>query len=386
MRISIYFLVLIAFIGCSKPNTGNNNNANQNPVITTLSPTFNNGKIQFLGDVTNEGSGISSRGFCWGTNTNPTLEGSNYQNADGTGLGNFFIDILYPTGITNGATYNVRAYVYSSSGIVYGNNVSFTTPQLFSTTSIGAKEIYTTQATLYGNIISNNAYNYDVRIKGFCYGTSANPTINGDTVLIQDGFLGDFSKKISSLIPNTTYYFRSFGYEVANQVFYGENKSFKTAGQIGSSGGNIFYDKGEFTDGWRYLELAPNDIQNNNSFLIGWGCSGTAVNQTLQTVGSGLNNTNRIISQCASLNSAARVCDNYSLNGLSDWFLPSVNELEIMYKSSINVYNLASANSQEIWSSSEFGASSSYTYNAYYGYKTTESKGLGYRVRPIRRF
>ncbi|MFZ4680702.1 MAG: hypothetical protein ACOYLP_11095 [Flavobacterium sp.] len=99
-----------------------------------------------------------------------------------------------------------------------------------------------------------------------------------------------------------------------------------------------------------------------------------------------MSNTNRIISQCASINSAARVCDNYTLNGLSDWFLPSVDELEIMYKSSINFYNLASFSSQEIWSSSEFGASSSHTYNAYYGYKTTESKGLGYRVRPIRRF
>jgi hypothetical protein len=153
-----------------------------------------------------------------------------------------------------------------------------------------------------------------------------------------------------------------------------------------SSGGYVFYDKGVTTDGWRYLEVAPNDISYNNSFLIGWGCSGTPVNQTLQTVGSGLNNTNRILSQCASINSAARVCDNYTLNGLSDWFLPSVDELEIMYKSSINVYNLASFSSQEIWSSSEFGASSSYTYNAYYGYKTTESKGLGYRVRPIRRF
>jgi hypothetical protein len=315
------------------------------------------------------------------------LEGSNYQSADGTGIGNFFIDVLYPTGITNGATYNVRAFVYSSNGIVFGNNVTFTTPILFSVTSSGAKEIYTNEATLYGNVVSNNAYNNDVRIKGFCYSTSPVPTINNsDTVLIQDGFLGDFSKKISGLNPNTTYNFRSFGYDVANQVFYGENKTFKTTGQIGSSGGYVFYDKGVTTDGWRYLEVAPNDISYNSSFLIGWGCSGTPVNQTLQTVGSGLSNTNRIISQCASINSAARVCDNYTLNGLSDWFLPSVDELEIMYKSSINVYNLASFSSQEIWSSSEFGASSSYTYNAYYGYKTTESKGLGYRVRPIRRF
>lgn len=270
---------------------------------------------------------------------------------------------------------------------MYGNNVSFTTPQLFSITSDGSKEIYTNEATLNGKVASNNAYNNDVRIKGFCYSTSPVPTINNsDTVLIQDGLLGNFSKKISGLNPNTTYNFRSFGYDIANQVFYGENKTFKTAGQIGSSGGNVFYDKGEFTDGWRYLELAPNDIQYNNSFLIGWGCSGTTVNQTLQTVGSGLNNTNRIISQCASINSAARVCDNYILNGLSDWFLPSVDELEIMYKSSINVYNLASFSSQEIWSSSEFGASSSYTYNSYYGYKTNESKGLGCRVRPVRRF
>ena len=386
MRFPIYILLLITFFGCSKPDNDNNNSNNQAPAFTTLTPTFNNGKIQFLGNVTSEGSGISSRGFCWGANTNPTLEGSNYQTADGTGLGNFFIDILYPTGIINGSTYNVRTFVYTAGGMVYGNNVSFTTPALFSVTSIGAKEIYTNQATLYANVISNNAYNNDVRIKGFCYGTSSNPTINDDTVLVQDGFLGDFSKTITQLLPNTTYHFRAFGYDVANQVFYGADKSFLTAGRIGSSGGNVFYDKGEVSDGWRYMELAPADIQYNNSYNIAWGCSGTAINQTLLTVGSGLNNTNRIVSLCATINNASRLCSDYSLNGLSDWFLPSVDELEIMYKSSINVYTLASSASQEIWSSSEYSPTSGYTYNAYYGYKTTESKGLGYRVRPVRRF
>lgn len=32
-------------------------------------------------------------------------------------------------------------------------------------------------------------------------------------------------------------------------------------GKTGPAGGYIFYDKGEYSDGWRYLEAAPADLR-----------------------------------------------------------------------------------------------------------------------------
>lgn len=38
-------------------------------------------------------------------------------------------------------------------------------------------------------------------------------------------------------------------------------------GDFGPSGGIIAYDKGSYSDGWRYIELAPNDLPVGE-----WGC------------------------------------------------------------------------------------------------------------------
>jgi hypothetical protein len=58
----------------------------------------------------------------------------------------------------------------------------------------------------------------------------------------------------------------------------------------------------------------------------GFGCNGTTIGGTSQAIGSGQANTNLILAGCAG-NHAARICDNFTSNGYSDWYLPSRNEL-----------------------------------------------------------
>ena len=68
------------------------------------------------------GATVTERGICWSTNHNPTMGGSHANS--GTGTGSFTCTM---TGLTAGTTYYVRAYAENDEGIVYGNEVSFTT-------------------------------------------------------------------------------------------------------------------------------------------------------------------------------------------------------------------------------------------------------------------
>ena len=65
--------------------------------------------------------------------------------------------------------------------------------------------------------------------QGVCYSANANPTADDSCVLL-DGFsVGKWSVTIADLNPGTTYYYCSF-LKVGGEAFYGEVKSFTTAG------------------------------------------------------------------------------------------------------------------------------------------------------------
>lgn len=75
------------------------------------------------GIITDDGgSSITSRGVCWSTLPNPTIE--NTKTVNGTGTGTF---VSSPTGLTSNTTYYLRAYAVNNATTFYGNEVSFTT-------------------------------------------------------------------------------------------------------------------------------------------------------------------------------------------------------------------------------------------------------------------
>lgn len=114
-------------------------------------------------------------------------------------------------------------------------------------------------------------------------------------------------------------------------------------GDEGPAGGYIFYDKGEYSDGWRYLEVAPEDIGRAE-----WGCSGEEIASTSSSIGQGKLNTEQIISSCSQVGIAAKLCTAYSLNGFDDWFLPSSEELieinDVIYANDIGNYKGGQSN------------------------------------------
>jgi hypothetical protein len=109
-------------------------------------------------------------------------------------------------------------------------------------------------------------------------------------------------------------------------------------GDQGPAGGLIFYDKGNDTDGWRYLEAAPAETEKGSPFYINYASrTNSHLSSKLETeegLGAGKKNTESIVSHLFTLGQwdmAAQVCDELEVNGYDDWFMPSFLELSMMY-------------------------------------------------------
>ena len=135
---------------------------------------------------------------------------------------------------------------------------------------------------------------------------------------------------------------------IDNAGYHGEEPdgtySGYSIGDKGPAGGYVFYDKGYYSDGWRYLEAAPSDI---GGYAFGYyrpdGTNDKMVG-TSQAIGSGRYNTERLVeymdidgkayssSGTATAEYAAKKCLDYIYGKYDDWFLPSKDELCEMYK------------------------------------------------------
>lgn len=71
-----------------------------------------------------KGATVTSRGVCWSTSQNPTIE--NNKTSDGSGTGSFTSNI---TNLVPKTTYYVRAYATNSAGTGYGSTMIFTTEE-----------------------------------------------------------------------------------------------------------------------------------------------------------------------------------------------------------------------------------------------------------------
>jgi hypothetical protein len=158
-----------------------------------------------------------------------------------------------------------------------------------------------------------------------------------------------------------------------------------TIGDTGPAGGWIFYDKGSSSDGWRYLEAAPSDQSAGDAL---WGCYGTLVPGADGTaLGTGEQNTIDIEAGCITAGTAANICANLSLGGYDDWFLPSIDELDLMYT---NLYLEGVGGftaDDDYWSSSQVNAN--YAWNLDFRNGFLDSYGIKFgsqRVRAARAF
>lgn len=107
-----------------------------------------------------------------------------------------------------------------------------------------------------------------------------------------------------------------------------QNCSTPPAHHVGESygGGVIIYVDGTGDHG---LIAAPSD----HSVQVSWGCEGTNLSGASGTaIGTGQQNSTDILNGCSASGIAAQICDSLVIGGYDDWFLPSQEELQLMYQ------------------------------------------------------
>jgi hypothetical protein len=170
---------------------------------------------------------------------------------------------------------------------------------------------------------------------------------------------------------------------VISSVFFAQGTSYNI-GDTGPAKGIVFYDKGVFSDGWRYLEAYPTETGYN----VQWGAYKYDVPGTEPVIGSGKRNTEliiEIIRQVGGARQAAQLCASFEFNGFSDWFLPSKDELDMMYKN-LKLINLGNFTKDKYWSSTQFTKDMAYNLGFNNGKSDRSHKDKSCNVRPIRAF
>ena len=192
-----------------------------------------------------------------------------------------------------------------------------------SITTDAASAVGLDSALIGGNIASDGGSS--IVLRGVCYSTSPNPNMGNSRT--EDGSgIGSFNTVLRGLTSSTTYYARSYAKNSNGVVVYGNEVSFTTSSiTIGSNyAGGIVFDLD--SSGQHGLVCAT-----GNQGHFGWGCHGTDITNTSTAAGTGAINTAYIMAGCSDRPIAASVCSDLVLNGYSDWYLPSLGELQMMY-------------------------------------------------------
>ena len=150
-------------------------------------------------------------------------------------------------------------------------------------------------------------------------------------------------------------------------------------GDTGPAGGIVFY----VTDGGLHgLEAAPADLAS-----AAWGCAGTDIT-TGSAIGTGAQNTADIVAACTDAGIAAKLASDYSLNGYSDWYLPSQDELNELYvaRGAVGGFVTSGGTASLYLSSTQSGADNAISQFFSTGGTLTHPKTDVFNVRPIRSF
>jgi hypothetical protein len=161
-------------------------------------------------------------------------------------------------------------------------------------------------------------------------------------------------------------------------------------------GGIVFY---VYNNGQNGLIASLKDLDGGNGMQ--WYNGSNIVTNATDPY-EGVSNTSAIVGLQGGGSYAAKICDDYTAGGYSDWYLPSNLELKDIDNAIMTIYNVLSNDSDpqtnpinpeylaptygRYWSSTEIASTSAFSYLFYSGVNNFELKNATYRVRAIRKF
>ncbi len=381
-------LFVLVVAGCSSDSGGGETFSSV--LLTTKAAVLsNNNLVVSTGGIVSADfseSDVCEAGICYSNVPGPTVLNQVISSSFNLDYSASFSDVTF------GTTYYMRAFLrnFDTGEVKYGNEVSITIPTSLTTNIV--KNISCSGFSVDIDVASNLSSNTE---RGICYSTSQNPTVSNETFADSTFGSGTFNMTITNsfqsdwVTANNTYYLRSY-VRVDGVYYYGNQVSFRVPGYIGGSGGYVFFDKGETTNGWRYLEAATNYLVNtaNGNQYFDWNnCNSTTFLAGLSNdIGTGAANTTIIRNGCNFTTNAAAMAQSTSLNGQSDWFLPSLEELRMLY--SLKRENIISYNSNvySLISSSQQSNTTNWAFNFSTGVQAFMTKTEDSRVWQVRRF
>jgi uncharacterized protein (TIGR02145 family) len=172
--------------------------------------------------------------------------------------------------------------------------------------------------------------------------------------------------------------------EVKDSIFIGKYHQGGIIGYIFQPG-DIGYINGQIHG----IIVATIDQSSGSEF----GCFGSLIQNTSPSIGTGLENTNKIVLACTESNIAAKLCYDLNLNGYSDWYLPSLSELGQLLNNQFILNTSFLANGGMVFSSTyyrtstEVSSGNAFVYNFSNGlHYDNMPKSDSYHVRAIRSF
>ena len=174
------------------------------------------------GNISSDGgTPVTARGICWSTSPNPTVANDTTRNGVGTGS---FISNM--TGLLGSTTYYVRAYAVNTTGVAYGNQITFTTPVPTppSLTTIALSSITSVSVASGGSVVNNGGA--PITARGVVWDTLQNPVVTKNRSI--NGSINNiFLDTIRGLAGSRVYYVRSYATNSAGTA-YGNEVSFTT--------------------------------------------------------------------------------------------------------------------------------------------------------------
>jgi hypothetical protein len=357
-------------VGGATSNTGSVTN------ITAVS-------AQATVEITSNGGGeITSQGVCWSTNNAPTI--ADFKTEESVGTSTFSTSLI---GLTAATTYYVRSYATNEVGTSYGEVKLFTTLDgviKFSESVVIEKTVI---SAIVSCTVTDNGGAPVIR-QGICLSTSPNPTIE-DTNSKVNYVSDSFTINIQGLQKETLYYYRPYATNAVG-TSYGEESSFITALEIGATyaGGIVFYIAPEPIDlnGDGVLDTGLVCATEHQGNPVQWYSGDNMITGAIATgLGSGASNTATIIEAQGEGIYAASVASAYRGGGFKDWFLPSKEELNLMYVN-LKEKGLGGFSNESYWSASELTLNVAWDQSFLYGNQYGNNKISTRRVRPVRAF